>query len=581
MRKQKQLIQLGVLAALLGGVVAPLAYPLSPVTSVVAEENGVATAETGDYSDNTDVSQTIPAKTEVNIHKLKMKEFKTLLENPNGGELTEAGKAKIGTDVEPLSGVIFRAYKITDDKNDAELQGKTEAELDALYTEHEDLQATDAQGKTLWVKNKDDYNGEHGYWVIEKSAPDTVSAAFAVPFRIKFPMSKSDGSGFLTKVHVYPKNVTGDEPKPGKDVKELGTDESGYKVGDVVDFFLKGSIPTNIQDYGQYEFTDELDSQLDYLSGDGATTPVTNPVESVQFGATGTLTNETDYTVTVIDRKLSVKLTDAGIQKIAAGVALDKRDKYATQKDLDDAKSNTDDAPFIQVKFKARINKTAVMGKPVANKTKITFKNNKDVNKDPKDTPETPEVWVYTGGKKFVKKDPAADKVLKDAEFELYADKALSEKITWTQDLIDANQDAIAASKFKNPKIGDAVVLISDAQGQFEIKGLKYDAKTTKEAGGMITHTGTGESKYYLKETKAPEGYVIPSEPVEFVVTNNSYYQDPQATQLTPAADQPVNNNKRPSIPHTGGIGTIIFVVSGLALMGLAVFGLKKDKKHN
>ena len=80
-----------------------------------------------------------------------------------------------------------------------------------------------------------------------EEAPDTVSSAVAVPFFATFPMAKSDGTGYLSEVHVYPKNVQGDIPKPGKDVEKIGNDDGSYKIGDDIDFILKGSIPSNIQ----------------------------------------------------------------------------------------------------------------------------------------------------------------------------------------------------------------------------------------------------------------------------------------------------------------------------------------------
>lgn len=38
--------------------------------------------------------------------------------------------------------------------------------------------------------------------------------------------------------------------------------------------------------------------------------------------------------------------------------------------------------------------------------------------------------------------------------------------------------------------------------------------------------------------------------------------------------------NKKVTIPQTGGIGTFIFIAAGLALMGGALFALKKNNKE-
>lgn len=153
-----------------------------------------------------------------------------------------------------------------------------------------------------------------------EEAPDTVSSAVAVPFFATFPMVKSDGTGYLSEVHVYPKNVQGDIPKPGKDVEKIGNDDGSYKIGDDIDFILKGSIPSNIQDYETYNLVDTFDSQL---------TPNTTDV------------TEQDKPT---KKKVTVKLTDAGIQKLAT-VDLAKRDVAVV--DGQNETANSADAPFV------------------------------------------------------------------------------------------------------------------------------------------------------------------------------------------------------------------------------------------
>ncbi|MGT2799812.1 SpaH/EbpB family LPXTG-anchored major pilin [Streptococcus marmotae] len=583
MKKQKQLIQLGVLAALLGGVVAPLAYPLSPVTSVVAE-GPVTTAE-------------VPDSTTVKITKLQAESYEKIALNENGvAKSLEELKAELGADVKGLAGVTFKWYKVTDGKNDDELRGMTEEQLDKLYTDNGELTATDASGLTEFKRTKDQ-NGT--YWVIEKNAPQEVSKAYAVPFRLTFPMGAADGSGYLSEVHVYPKNVTSNTPVADKDVENVGQNEGSYNIGDDINFHLKGTIPKNINDYKTYQFNDTLDSQLDYKG-----------VEKVTVGGQD-LTVETHYTVKYDEasRKVEVALTDAGLDWIANNISVDKRGLYANQEELDKA-TNTADKPYVDVTLKATINETAVLGKGIENSTTITYNNRGGQHGDPKDptpppgtpgvppttpptppgtpgeppvpptTPPTPPVYVYTGGKRFVKVGEGEAKTkLQGAEFQLYKEATGGEALKWTEGLIKANKTAIDAGKFGGTvEAGKEIVLKSDAKGEFEIKGLGYTPDTN-----TADNKSDGEKAYYLQETKAPAGYVVLSGRIEFKVNQTSYNTNP--TTITANAGnadpQEVVNNKRPNIPHTGGIGTIIFVVSGLALMGLAVFGLKKDKKHS
>lgn len=112
--------------------------------------------------------------------------------------------------------------------------------------------------------------------------------------------------------------------------------------------------------------------------------------------------------------------------------------------------------------------------------------------------------------------------------------------------------------------IDKAIVLTSNAKGQFEIKGLEY---------------GT----YYLEEKTAPEGYAKLNGPIEFEVKEGSYsgvdcdinYEQDE----TQVKDAKCIANKKVSIPQTGGIGTVIFTVVGVMLMVGAAFALKRRKE--
>ncbi|MWV57006.1 MULTISPECIES: SpaH/EbpB family LPXTG-anchored major pilin [Streptococcus] len=583
MKKQKQLIHLGVLAVLLGGVVAPLAQPFSPVTSVAAE-GPITTKE-------------IPATTKINIYKLRADSYSKLIENRDGQKLSAEALKELGTNVTPLKGVTFKWYKITDGATDDMLRKMTKEELDVKYTKNGSTGVTDSEGLTSFSVSKED-NGT--YWVIEESAPATVSSAYAVPFRISFPMGTSDGSGYLSEVNVYPKNVESSFPVPDKDVESVGQNEGSYNIGDAINFHLKGTIPKNIHNYSKYQFDDTLDPQLDYEG-----------IGDVKVG-TKILTVNEHYTVdwSADTRTVKVSLTEAGLKWVSDNVPVANRGQQQDNAALDKAE-NTDAAPYIDVTLKAKINDKAVLGKPIANKTQIEF-NNRGGNHGeeltpppgedtpppgtpgvppttppappgedtPPPTPPTPPVYVYTGGKKFVKVGEKETDKLAGAEFKLYDNKEAVEAMKWTAGLLAANKDAIATGKFVNATEGKEIILKSATDGSFEIKGLKYDPIGTT---GELATAGNGSKKYYLQEIKAPAGYVVLADRIEFEVNQTSYNKTPTTIESnTGDADpQNVKNNKRPNIPHTGGIGTIIFVVSGLALMGLALFGLKKDKKHS
>ncbi|MGQ7385724.1 SpaH/EbpB family LPXTG-anchored major pilin [Streptococcus suis] len=105
----------------------------------------------------------------------------------------------------------------------------------------------------------------------------------------------------------------------------------------------------------------------------------------------------------------------------------------------------------------------------------------------------------------------------------------------------------------------EAFVFISSTDGKFEVKGLK--------AG-----------QYELVETKAPEGYALPSSTIPFEVKQGSW------TDKTPQKsieDHTQIRNKKVTIPQTGGIGTLVFTVVGLSVMAFAYIAMKKRQAED
>lgn len=154
-------------------------------------------------------------------------------------------------------------------------------------------------------------------------------------------------------------------------------------------------------------------------------------------------------------------------------------------------------------------------------------------------TDETKPVTVKTGGAMFQKVDQDNKKTgLKNAKFVIQnetKDKYVvidetTKEVTWTT---DKNQ---------------ATAFTSGENGEFEVTGLEF---------------GT----YYLVETEAPDGYVLLKNPIEFTVDENSYNQK-QTVEVV--------NKHKGSLPMTGGIGSIVFVVGGISAFGFAAFYFKK-----
>lgn len=341
-------------------------------------------------------------------------------------------------------------------------------------------------------------------------------------------------------------------------------DVADYSIGDEISFKLYGTLPENLNDYVngyKYVFHDTVDSQFDLVGSDGN-------VEVVVMIGKDTI-DSSKYTVSTSGKSFTVSFDNL----LNAGVTIDDP-------------ANT----LVTVEYKAKLNAAANIGKTgQENTVYLEYANNP--NWDGTGTPttdETPrdEVVVFTYEIDSTKVDGATNATLSGAEFVLKNEAgkfALINNIGIFQGWSDTQVNDVNEA-------GLCTKLISDTNGKFIVKGLD-------------------EGKYYIHETKAPEGYNDLTADIEIVVTattanNQSYAGTPENAltgfkfkygaadevvqadnEITGIASGVIENNKGTSLPGTGGIGTTIFYVGGGAMVALAgVFLITKKrmgKKEN
>jgi len=220
---------------------------------------------------------------------------------------------------------------------------------------------------------------------------------------------------------------------------------------------------------------------------------------------------------------------------------------------------------------------------------KFVKTNNEDKGSDKLERLAGAEFYVKNAeGKYLVATAPAKKEAVKtakealDAAVNKYnamgAEAQKSEEGQKAKADVDAKQKAYNEAVFANaseysweeaPKEDqpdNRVVLTSDEEGRFEISGLEY------------------KKGYKLEEKTAPNGYAKLQSPQDFEVKDGSYASTEDELQYN--KDDAKGGyglqikNKNVTIPQTGGIGSLIFIVAGLALMAVAFVAMKRRNSY-
>lgn len=437
-------------------------YLLLTVLAVVGLGNVVnVSAEVGEPESRT---------TDVVIHKIEtdagVKDM-TLDQLAKGiTQGSDAWNTQFGADAEPLQGVSFTYYSVTDEELATLTTGDydTVAEVDTLLGENTGTKTkeTDTNGQVT-ISDLPEGN----YWIVENTKGTIVSSR-AVPFTLTLPFTNQTGDGWLETINVYPKNTLAGEP----DVPVKTVDESNNAIGEVHTWKISQNIPVGIEEYHEFTFTDAIDSRLDWVGNVTVTASGIDLVKDIDY--TAPFNDEAGQTSELLPGKdltgiLTVDFTDTGLAKLAGATG-----------------------PIV-ITFQTKINDTAIMGQEIENNVQVDFDNGHGRTGDK--TPDEDEVpSVHTGGKKFVKVDQANEDLLAGAEFKI--------KNADGEFVIVADDGSVTFGAE-----ADAKLFTSAEAGTFEIKGLPY-------------------GEYILVETKAPTGYALPTDPNTLFTVNAGSYED-------------------------------------------------------
>lgn len=511
-----------VLAALVAAVFGLVAF-VAPVASA---------AELGNIDESEPLS--------IVVHKHKQPA--DLGDSADGKPLAEAP-------ADPLQGVVFSAQKVQgiDLSDFAQWDDLEKLTYDAAADKAKIDDASYALGVAVEETTKDDgtatFDGlERGVYLIKElrdtADPSNNITKMADPFFVVVPMpyvvdadeqaGTAAVSEWLYEVHAYPKNAV-------TKVEKTVDDESAVVADDVVTWPVTTDVPHATKDGEKFEtfavrdsFDPRLtfDSEYTWTDGEASGTGVKVFVDT----PSRTVLPESSYTVSKDGQTVTVQLNAEGMDALEA------------------ARGGK-----ITVVFPTKVIDYQTDGKTdgvIPNKATSFFDdpNAEDSPKYESDEPDTE--W----GKVTVKKyDAKSNDPLKDAYFGIFTSE-------------DAANAAVASADINDETTPDSV-------------GAVAIIKTGND--GLASQI-LKEGEYWIKELKAPEGYVLDKTVKSFTI-NPVADEGEGAPAVVVEANVDVPNTKQdvPNLPLTGASGQLLMMVGGLAIVLLgAGVGLVAYKRN-
>ena len=414
------------------------------------------------------------------------------------------------------------------------------------------------------------------YLVVETRVPENVTST-CNPFLVSLPMTTIDGAAWNYDVTVYPKNQTGNptldktvresKNSTGKNNGSLTDITDGYahtataSVGDTVDYQIVSTLPTitsKASALSEYTYVDTLSKGIRYNKNDvvieffkdtGCTDKIAAWDES-----SGKFTVDYDDAANT----MTIRMTESGLSEINEAATV-----YT-----DSVKRGYSDCTM-RLTYAATLTADAKMGDTDnPNEVVLTWKRTNTTYFDTlKDC-----CHVYTYGIDVLKQFSDNGGNVRNVKFRLHND---------TDDcyIIAEQKNGVYYAKGFAAKKADATTFVPNAQGHVVVKGLEDDT-------------------YSLAETATDKGYVLLKDAVKIVIktAENGTCEQCGAKLLTTSATVngkdvtmtdgnaivplTVVNNPGFDLPKTGGYGTWMFTVGGVALLGAAAFIVIRSRKH-
>jgi len=315
---------------------------------------------------------------------------------------------------------------------------------------------------------------------------------------------------------------------------------SSYAVGETVTYRLTGTMPS-AERYAKYD-------TYKYIFHDTLSTGLTLNAESIKVYVDGTEIT-TGFTKPVTGNNFDVIFEDT------------KAVTYTVGEETKTITSNS----VITVEYTATVNSNAVRGVTGnPNTLVIEFSNNPYTDETRETTPEIVKVYVFD--LRFNKIASDTNAALKGAQFKLERKNGSNwETVSGISYVVDEDESTfhfygLSAGTYKLTETVTPDGYNTITPVEFEIIPT-YDNDNVTLTGLTVNSSITNEVEAFTVEEVAPETGLDTNATLATIITT-------------------ITNIKGLELPLTGGIGTTIFTVIGLALMGLAVVSFIKNKKE-
>lgn len=191
------------------------------------------------------------------------------------------------------------------------------------------------------------------------------------------------------------------------------------------------------------------------------------------------------------------------------------------------------------------------INQPMKNTTHLTYGDNPTVS-------NTDETETYTFGVpvlKYTKDENDVKKTLANAQFNLYKDS------------VDNEENKL---KFTYDPANEYYRLTKSESG---------DSTMTSNGTKAFTITGLEAGTYYLKETKAPNGYNTLTSPIKIEIKQKDDGTQQIIMNNKEVTTVDVLNEKGSLLPSTGGMGTtLIYLIGGALVLGSGIVLANKKR---